>query len=166
MADSSTSAEDESPEASNSSGSSSGKYKHSHASDGGGKKDNMRLNLSILDPSQNNGKKQGKVKHVRIYYDKSQPDLGYQLLFPAKPKLLIEMEKREKALGDTSAYSESLGFHAMYGSGSVTTLRYVWSSHTTFIVDFINQLLGKSFVGKGKSLEPFMFHMRIHWAFF
>lgn len=107
-----------------------------------------------------NGVKRGRIKHVRIYFDKSQPDLGYQLLLPAKPKALQDQPSPHAQPSPTTVDSEALS--DIHGSSSSSSLnesggatgmgeafkRYVWSSYTTYIVDFINQLLDKNWPGR------------------
>ncbi|ELR24295.1 uncharacterized protein ACA1_170530 [Acanthamoeba castellanii str. Neff] len=109
-----------------------------------------------------NGVKRGRIKHVRIYFDKSQPDLGYQLLLPAKPKALQDQPSPHAQPSPTTAAVDSEALSDIHGSSSSSSLnesggatgmgeafkRYVWSSYTTYIVDFINQLLDKNWPGR------------------
>jgi len=96
------------------------------------------------------GNRLGHIKHVRIYFDKDQPDLGYQLLLPSKPKALIEKGRGEQLSirgiqGSPSSSSSSLSGG---GEADEASQGYVWSSYTTYIVDFINQLLDKNWPGR------------------
>jgi hypothetical protein len=104
----------------------------------------------------------GTIKHVRVYYDKNQPNLGFQLLFPAKPKAILEAEMVASGKAcDPSAQSplsasapsvtvpatgEPQVVNKRYTlTGTTSNSRYVWSSRTTSIVQLVHLLLDEKF---------------------